>query len=135
MEDKDKYYTPEAEDLNIGLIIEHLTDKGEWAKETIKCFMLNYNVVDLSWFEKNKHKIRVKKLDILDIEEAGWEYSKSSEHKVDYFTKDKHYLIFSQSKQRIVIGVYSDRGHTDTAFIGTILNFNELVKIMKMVGI
>lgn len=64
---KDKYYTPTSKEVREGFRFEKQNLKGEWVKEELEY------VEDIYEYCTNVEQLRVKYLDVEDIEELGFE--------------------------------------------------------------
>jgi hypothetical protein len=140
------YYTPEIEDLVIGLKVEYYyksntkDSKWEWKEAILK--ESDIDSARVAFSARNKRAdgfgaIRVKHLDREDIEGEGWDF--------DQETKDGQFFYFGQwddwalilggrngSSQRVHI---YRMNHEQEGFCGTVLNLSEFRKLMKQLGI
>ena len=139
MEETNKYYKPELNDLCMGLFYERQNRKGEWIERIIN---------DVSDFRETAEDIcdnvvRVKYLSKEDIESLGW-IERSQEYE-DNFT-DLDYKYFTNNNI-MRLRLYSDgrvhihnthgiaRGQKTTWFMGILKNKSELIKILKQTDI
>jgi hypothetical protein len=79
-----------------------------------------------------KGHIRVKELDEADIIEAGWNQNEnqSPSYCTDYLLGDEWSLDIFDNERGIRI-----MNFTEIRFFGIIKNYNELLKVMEMLGI
>tara|TARA_R110002020_G_scaffold90584_7_gene220655 strand:- start:31429 stop:31815 length:387 start_codon:yes stop_codon:yes gene_type:complete len=128
MTTKDKYYTPEAGELTIGMEVELLHSTNGWVK---------YINPDIKPLDANslKEGVRVKYLDREDIESLGWEYYKTHPGTEEMeFEKGEYELTYDpnfRGKQYLRIAMEGDV----TLFSGTIKNKSELINQLKRCGI
>lgn len=140
----EKYYTPELSEFNSEFQFEVYNSKVRfffeapegWHKAYVDYGVLGYlkNIYQLI-FEK---QIRVKYLDLEDIEKCEWRYKGLIDTKTDYFwsLNDKHSIIYNYETNKAVVTIRDDENKEDfTAFVGEIKNISELKRIMKMIKI
>lgn len=151
-EQKDKYYTPKIEEFHVGFeyevfqkgqpydpsfmyLIPH-NEKDEWCKFKHPDPFLGYNLEKMFKI----YTLRIKHLDIEDIESLGWK-----EHKHKYYVMElpssypyhlHAVLDFRWSTHDISIDVvrsikYRDSDEDQRIFRGTIKNKSKLKTLMK----
>ena len=133
-----KYYTPEIEEFHVGFEYEYLDGLGTssgWTKAEVDLSFLSH----LEGSVGRGDDFRVKCLDREDIENLGWYYKSTTDVGLDYFwdvDKSEHSIIYDYKKQRAVVTVRdSNRKEDYSAFVGTIRNKSELIKLMKQLNI
>ena len=127
-----KYYTPTIEDFHKGFEFEWL--HNEFVKETFA--ITTDDDLEIIDDEIREGKIRVKHLDIQDIESLGWEISKIQRNpKTACFEK-------SDSAFRFVLEIDINSVKIDAyldfkipMFIGSVKNKSELKKLMQMLNL
>ncbi len=130
---KDKYYTPEAGELTIGMEVELLHSTNGWVK---------YINPDIKPLDANslKEGVRVKFLDREDIESLGWKLQYSENTMWDYYKKEgTDNVLYHDKKDLITNGVwikwmnYNNSEWHPTCY--KLKNKTELNKLMKFKGI
>ena len=142
---KDKYCTPQIEELRVGLIVEkHLwTDKEPphkttWNKTIITEGMMfdfyNDSVMIYSSYEVALAKFRVKYLDRADVESLGFKKWPDQDDNI-YDLKDVqlHLDYLMESPKGIGVVIFNEAA--DQLFLGYIKNLNELKIILKQIGV
>jgi hypothetical protein len=135
----DKYYTPQLNEFHVGFKYEYKYFSSNWEKAevTIETFS---NDSDGEVFYDHplceNSIFRVKKLDHDDIIKLGWEISIGQYYpnngKIKCYSLKAYELEFEQKDtENILIEI----GEDNPVFKGTVKNFNELQKIMHMIGI
>ena len=130
---EDKYYTPEKDSIELQWEWQKQKwGEDEWIKEELgKTTGRLPDFVSAHDEDFNDIKYRCKYIDIIDIQECGWEYE---EEKIDFFTPDGKYRLYNISGyEQIVISIWS--GGWQTVFSGEIKNKSELLFIQKRLGI
>lgn len=122
-----KYYTPKFYDLILGMDVQVLNNE-EWSTAEINSF------TDLSmvWQYINKEWLRVKYLDVEDIESLGW--NKKDPYSYEKETKDIKYKLSIgdlDQEKGLFVCIYD----VEILFYGYIKNKAELQKVQKMIGI
>lgn len=165
MESKSKYYTPELEEFHVGFeyeayeigytydvelieeqpavlqILGNPIQSAAWVKKEYS--LLDFSSVIDGELDAYIPEVRVKYLDIEDIESLGWKLSheqNSQNPKGFYFTyvfrKSGMYLDFYPNrKDKITVhngGHYEDY---NCLFTGQVKNKSELKKLLKMIGV
>lgn len=135
-----QYYVPEISEFHVGFEYEEYNDWIEqndneptWNRKTIFTHNANLTALNVSL---QKNEIRVKHLDIQDIESLGWEISKIQRNpKTTCFEK-------SDTAFRFVLEIDIDSVKIDAyldfkipMFIGSVKNKSELKKLMQMLNI
>ena len=148
----DKYYTPTIEEFHIGFEFEEEFNNPNWNKmvrppkdnyEWVKLKLDTSHSISRITSKLKQEKVRVKYLDIEDIESLGWKLSheqNSQNPKGFYFTyvfrKSGMYLDFYPNrKDKITVhngGHYEDY---NCLFTGQVKNKSELKKLLKMIGV
>lgn len=127
---ENKYYIPTIEEFHIGFRYEHYEDwdipnkEKEWHKQIYGegCIVGDYDI--------KYGIIRVKCLDEADIIEAGWNIDKEccTDYVLGDYTMDTYNWVHKPFE--IVI-----KDFNVILFCGHIKNYNELLKVMEMLGI
>ncbi len=137
---KDKYYTPEAGELTIGMEVELLHSTNGWVK---------YINPDIKPLDANslKEGVRVKFLDREDIESLGFNrieecenYNNNESTYQKRVSDDEIYcLVFHYDINKVTISVHDKDIKTNMSverkFQGTLKNKSELKQVLKMIGI
>ena len=135
MEEQNKYFTPDIEDLHIGYKCEQ-KDESEWTSYIIDQKSLLYTTLrDLESSEKSF--IRTKFLDKSDIESLGWKWFTNASYGEDYemINNNKKYVL-SQIENTQEIYVYLiDESKDYVLFNGQCKSINELRIIHKLLQI
>lgn len=147
-----KYYTPEIEEFHVGFEFEFIDKKNEWKKSDDFSFAFladDTDTISEVSFYLEKNKVRVKYLDVKDLEILGWKIL-TEERKIrlniseDYLfthygefkTKDLNnqlvYLTF-WNIENYHLNIHIDCG--DEEFRGIIKNKNELKRLMRQLNI
>ena len=146
MKNETKYYTPDIEEVHIGFRLEEKQDSlyAERRKWIVREIKYPHDIQRVSVALKQplmdgKH-VRVKYLDRADIEELGWEYKdKMLAREVHIFNKTAavgEVRMEFTYKNGLSIQYFNDHfGNYRYMFMGNVKNYNELKKIMKMLGI
>jgi hypothetical protein len=148
-----KYYTPKIEEFHVGFEYECkciIQEKETWYKEKVNKSD-NSTYIDIDSIENwcNAGDVRVKYLDIEDIESIGWTY--------EYVCKDDEdctlvegfrlklndtdeYILYKDCNKYIlyyshVYNTFTGNSEYDILFKGIVKNKSELKKIMDMCGI
>lgn len=120
------YYTPEIEEFHVGFEYEILQENDKWEKESIlhkpEIVTLPYMKIEL---------IRVKHLDLEDIESLGFKKHKSIP---DYF-RYEDFVLRIERERKISIYIYDEYTVDKLIFIGLIKNKSELKKLIVQLGI
>jgi hypothetical protein len=139
---ENKYYTPELEEFHVGFEYEvMIPEKNLWSNEI---FHLNDSHINLIKYVKlqdefTKNKIRVKHLDIEDIDSLGWDCDLNSTGRYEY----KDYMLYNFNNSN-TFTIKAKRGFVkygqafvgfDVLFEGIIKNKSELKKLMKQLNI
>lgn len=135
-----KYYVPEPEELHIGFEYEvncfigtdtdmyygyvNNTKNNQWCQFVFPDKFTGYDLDKLF-----KNKIRVKYLDIDDIESLGWEQQFEGEYS---FSKIGYRLFYDYEVKHMTILHYHSG---DYLFIGIIKNKSELKKLLTQLNI
>jgi len=131
----EKYYTPELEEFHVGfefevkkgggLIPEALYEEGQEWKTTV------FQPGDYI-FRINSGSIRVKYLDITDIQSLGWQlYEGPSKFFASFvMPRPDCKLTYDILNHHIFI-----QGRMGVLFVGTIKNISELRILMKQLGV
>jgi len=142
---KNKYYTPEIEDLYVGYECEHTSNMSSFIVEDYDDVVKDkLTSTDLRWYiqwaeEENSLKkfIRTKYLDQSDIESLGWV---CQEYTQDGYNQSYTKLVSSESGYDLIYCAgwggkwqIDDRGNG--VFWGEIKSINELKKIMQYLNI
>ena len=138
----DKYYTPEPEELHVGLLIEHkIVPMSKDEQITwVPWLLRSYD----AWGEDTRD-LRVKYLDREDIESLGFEVVGGQlmpggrVHCMDDYIDprglhDKRMITYTPSKLWALIATGTDETPWDdwsTRFCGTVKNISELRRILK----
>jgi hypothetical protein len=139
-----KYYTPKIEEFYIGFRFEFyrtLTTyiegqepivSNDWLEAVVSTDFPNITIpmIDAMLVEGN---VRVKVLDEADIIEAGWK-EKAISGNGGFWNLGK-YSLHLNFKNQIVRIIKNIDGYNYVCFIGTIRNYNELLKVMEMLDI
>lgn len=129
-----KYYTPVIEEFHIGFECEQMFDLMTWTESII---YETHDFTDLQYEIRHNH-VRVKCLDMEDIEDIGWELIEREIH-LWVYKKGKHKLIldyFTEYPNIIHIHKYIESlNEQKVVFAGMIKNKSKLKEIMEMVGI
>jgi len=138
---KDKYYTPEAGELTIGMEVELLHSTNGWVK---------YINPDIKPLDANslKEGVRVRYLDREDIESLEFKHKYGKENNPNIcFTKkidslkrnwDTVDIIHNPISKWVLICLGNDEtvwSDWDTVFAGTLKNKSELINQLKRCGI
>lgn len=130
---KDKYYTPEAGELTIGMEVELLHSTNGWVK---------YINPDIKPLDANslKEGVRVKFLDREDIESLGWKLQYSENTMWDYYKKEgTDNVLYHDKKDLITNGVWIKwMNHNNSQWHPSryiLKNKSELSALMKFKGI
>ena len=140
---ENKYYTPKIEEFYIGFRFEFyrtLTTyierqepivSSDWLEAVVSTDFPNITIPMIDAMLEKGH-IRVKELDEADIIEAGWNQNenKSPSYCTDYLLGDEWRLDIFDNERGIRI-----MNFTEIRFFGIIKNYNELLKVMEMLGI
>lgn len=140
---ENKYYTPKIEEFHEGFEYEvMIPEKSLWSKEV---FYLNKEHINLVQYvdiqnEFTKNKIRVKCLDIEDIESFGFERCIPTEEGWFHTFKNGislqlQYLNRNDTKGTIIIEQVMFNEPSPTVFWGIIKNKSELKFILKCIGV
>lgn len=133
---ENKYYTPKIEEFYIGFRFEFyrtLTTyiegqepivSSDWLEAVVSTDFPNITIPMIDTMLDKGH-IRVKALDKADIIEAGW---KKSDYSDNFFMLNHRVLFIENNYHKIWIC-------DDDLFNGKIRNYNELLKVMEMLGI
>lgn len=145
METKTKYYTPDIEDMHVG--IEYILSDNQ-GREYKKTMAVDSDLKDID-HDINKGAITIKCLDKDDLISLGY-----TEEEDEFFNDDE--FEFTRVKTIIGLGtgddkkikiihttgdnnvfIYSreNRGREETLFDGTIKNKSELKKLLKQLGL
>ena len=139
MKEESKYYTPEHEDMLIGLEYQIFQGKPVNPAES------GWKVLTFDGGHFGLEKaikaglVIVKRLDREDIESL--EYIKIDKHDYSYsdevrYLKDTSLILHNNHTKTVVIyRNYDSSDNGSIAFSGTVKNKSELVKILKMIGI
>lgn len=135
---ENKFYVPQIEEFHIGFGYEYHEhfgkEFGKWNKYTIESASKLLQVCDLL----ASGSIRVKLLDIEDIQELGWEYHKEDKNFSNWKTYKRNDKFLTFNTEDITkIEIHNGEWYEDrnTYFEGTIKNYNELQIIMQMLNI
>lgn len=125
------YYTPEIQDLYIGLECEITLYEDNWQPMVLDSFDF------ITWLQERLNKgakIRIKYLDQEDIESIGFKFKKievTPEDMIEYyvlFGNDFTYLYFKD--QKMIIEKHLDASNeVDILFKGTVDNKTEFIKL------
>ena len=140
---ENKYYTPKIEEFYIGFRFEFyrtLTTyiegqepivSSDWLEAVVATDFPNITIPMIDAMLEKGH-IRVKELDEADIIEAGWNQNEnqSPSYCTDYLLGDEWSLDIFDNERGIRI-----MNFTEIRFFGIIKNYNELLKVMEMLGI
>ncbi len=128
-----KYYTPEAGELTIGMEVELLHSTNGWVK---------YINPDIKPLDANslKEGVRVKFLDREDIESLGWKLQYSENTMWDYYKKEgTDNVLYHDKKDLITNGVWIKwMNHNNSQWHPSryiLKNKSELSALMKFKGI
>jgi len=131
MNNESKYYTPEITEFYVGFECE-IQRAGTWDK-----FILTHGEVSMLYTRSFAHKdnlsnlIRVKYLDLQDIQELGFVFVGQDEVGLFEFRGDEIELYFNPHNQRIIIFKMPE---LDCIFRGQIKNKSELKKVLEMIN-
>jgi len=142
-----KYYTPEAEEFQIGF--EYEIRSGRWLKEYVDRWDAFRVIEDIS-----ESRIRVKHLDREDIESFGWEYNNNAEpfpsrediepirsipiaflYEKDIGDELHQWMLFLYDDGVVWIEYIIECGVQGYVFKGRLKNKSELKKVLKMIGV
>ena len=140
---ENKYYTPKIEEFYIGFRFEFyrtLTTyiegqepivSSDWLEAVVATDFPNPTIPMIDAMLEKGH-IRVKELDEADIIEAGWNQNEnqSPSYCTDYLLGNEWSLDIFDNERGIRI-----MNFTEIRFFGIIKNYNELLKVMEMLGI
>lgn len=142
---KNKYYTPTSDEFHQGFEFEANYTKEGWQKEI---FGIGEKSIDsipqlCVSFLKGKpfeEHIRVKHLDLEDIESLGWKQDSIHENNYELICNRKEFkeefsLFYDKEENEYVISNNQEYELYDQYFKGKIRNKSELAKIMKMLNI
>lgn len=133
---ENKYYTPNIEDFHIGYCNYEILSEYIWTKQPPLDNSYDFNEVYNLFNEGKNNFIRVKYLDIQDIESLGWVESQPLNNfddvELNYYKKENYSLLFYEKLNYIFI---SDIKNYNALFKGTCKSINELRKIMKWLNI
>ena len=125
---ENKYYTPTIEEFHVGFEYEVYEDydvlsEKSWHKET-------YPSDTASKFYINEGLLRVKYLDLEDIESLGFESTKPLWYQ---YHNDRYMIVDLSNKGDNMYSITEKRDDT-YLFYGKIKNKSELKKVLKMIG-
>lgn len=142
-----KYYTPEIEEFHVGFRYEYLLDPyiyQTWSKS--RCII--DRVIPNLYVEESPHSIRVKYLDRDDIEELGWEFLAIFPNQIESYMHEtgytlQRYVCPDGTSSISMFKVLPDKGEgnlfsrrkEDGPYVLKLKNYNELERLMEMVGI
>lgn len=136
--EENKYYTPEIEEFRIGFEYEFYNPEKGWVKSNID----ETSDLFIKSLELQENFIRVKYLDIEDIEELNFVKNSWSEEDQLLFEKGWFILTLIPSNNRLIItdknrSVSSTDGkyYHYMLFDGNIKNKSELKVLIKQLGI
>jgi hypothetical protein len=143
---ENKYYTPEIEELHVGMYCEWLRDPANeiYIPIELTANMLSLTLNTTGWnFEKlnvpGPISYRVKYLDREDIESLGWVYKYSEEDKPCICYTNKNVDIIFNPRNNWVLITKGDGETTwsdwKTIFAGNIKNKSELKRVMEQLTI
>lgn len=149
MESMDKYYTPDPEEICVGLEVQANSSDPNWLDHTIARHNIEPILYDLNTPGRNQ-SIRIKYLDEEDFKSLGFTFRYENErHFQTVYTKKiedhpkgwkNRYndLIYNfKSKWLLIAEGDSEIGYEDweTKFAGEIKNKSELKKLLKQLKI
>lgn len=133
MTDNEKFYTPEIEELRIGL--EYFFRRKNPDEEYFPAIIKDgHHLADVTEFMKDEsdYDIRVKRLDHDDILECGWEKGDSKYYSIIAPLGKKDWFLTLNPK----IGLARIEHDTDDClFYGSIPNKSVLKQVMKLLNI
>ena len=145
-----RYYHPNQEEFHLGFryqVFEEDWDSGDliWKSKTfpespelcssengkpdlVECFYQKF---------EDAEYCRVKYLDRDDIEELGWVRNKEDDRYYHTCFEIGDYSLYFESNEEVVITAFHPRVEefSKVVFYGQVNNYNELKKIMSMIGI
>jgi len=134
--EKDKYYTPEIEELHVGFEYEFKQSSGTWVSHLIP----GLSALLVIWKSNNsgKYPIRVKYLDQKDIESFGFHLIGGTLETADavFSTKTGWWHLHCTNGKRGPWAAISKgfRAGATMLFSGTVKNKSELKRILKQIG-
>lgn len=148
---ENKYYTPKLNEFHIGFRFEFyrtLTTyiegqepivSSDWLEADVATDFPNITIPMIDAMLDKGH-IRVKELDEADIIEVGWILKKNYKTIFEYILKGHKgeadtYLTFRLSGHIEIHNNGDNREDYYSYFDGKIKNYNELLKVMEMLGI
>ena len=140
--ENNKYYTPEINEICIGLEYEGTHNETEWRKhifdlQSLRNYFTHIFKNNLSVKDTN---IRVKYLDQADIESCGFI------HKQNYYFENDDYELFLLPNNRVIIKEKLTESNMNKRltdkhtvyyqlFDGEIKNKSILIQVLKMIGV
>ncbi len=146
MEENNKYYIPDIEDLHVGYIceVQQLRDGDPENREFIPTKLNELSEMDLFDLSEYFSRCRTKYLDKEDIESLGWSYRgkisnaniKDYESIIEYnmSTINHEYKLYYTSIN-IIISRWGHNSTTSSIYQGECKSINELKKIMQWIKI
>lgn len=138
-----KYYCPDISEFHVEFDYEVLHEYGKSIndpsniKEWEGAYMWHDACLEDIIDSIKEGRIRVKCLDMEDIESCGWEYINKNQSSLVFSIAEEIFMDFysDSSAVKIYYNPTSDTKIKIPYFSGTIRNISELKQIMKMTGI